>query len=816
LQINKKTNPKFFFKRIYAEKFTISLFIIIFLLLFLIISLWSLYRERDLKGFSVTLDSFKSDYIAQAGRRPLYEDIILKKRRFVSFGSYQEIPSGVYKAIFYLESGSPQPANLDLQIATDKGKSLLSSLAIRLDYFLAQREIQFKVNEKREIEPRVLYSSGNEDIKLEKVVIERIGGVFPWQKIFFQVLFYSIISTLILLSVLFTFKNSDRWKHFLILLFFFLGCSLILRNAWVSEDAFITLRHVDNLIHGLGPVFNVTERVEGYTHPLWFAVISLFRLLGLTPKGAVIVPGLIASFVALFLLFFKVRLSWGSNAALMLNPAAAILIGASVFIDFGTSGLETSLSYLLLILYAKFIAEDRWKSQPVATGLIVALLTLTRPDFIVFPIFLFCFYVYELLKKRIPFKKLGQFFVFPLVLVGGYQIFRMGYYASLFPNPFYTKSGSGAHISQGVKYLIDLFQGSLFSVVVFLVVLAFVLNSKKERLRSQLMILFSGLLHGFFVIRGGGDFMHGRFLLPAFILITVSITGAFDRFFEKKTTRRIAFIAIFLILFYLSLHILPVQKKGQFYNYGISDERYSYYKDKIVPVKYLFEDTVIMIWKNIGMNYRNLSREAKLNIRIAYKNVGFTGFYAGKHVYVVDQLGLADPVVSRIALTERTRPGHEKHAPFGYLILRKLTFHDTPFPLWNEVAATKFGVLWDLSPKTLKKLNFMLEEDFKRNIDTKIVDFINRIDKEKLKSEADLLFFLRRFWYPYASDKHQELFRQIYKKETINQHSTSFQWIKKNKAQVELILSHIEGPMNPKKFLGNLVFTLRREWTIKF
>src|SRR2546422_5472766 len=45
-------------------------------------------------------------------------------------------------------------------------------------------------------------------------------------------------------------------------------------HRWVSDDAFIDLRVVHNLLHGHGPVFNPGERVEAYTSPLWVAVLA--------------------------------------------------------------------------------------------------------------------------------------------------------------------------------------------------------------------------------------------------------------------------------------------------------------------------------------------------------------------------------------------------------------------------------------------------------------------------------------------------------------------------------------------------------------
>ena len=49
-------------------------------------------------------------------------------------------------------------------------------------------------------------------------------------------------------------------------------------NAWVVDDAYITFRTVDNFIKGYGLTWNISERVQVYTHPLWMFLISLFSL----------------------------------------------------------------------------------------------------------------------------------------------------------------------------------------------------------------------------------------------------------------------------------------------------------------------------------------------------------------------------------------------------------------------------------------------------------------------------------------------------------------------------------------------------------
>ncbi|HEY0840318.1 MAG TPA: hypothetical protein VGD74_09030 [Vulgatibacter sp.] len=45
-------------------------------------------------------------------------------------------------------------------------------------------------------------------------------------------------------------------------------------QAWVVDDAYITLRSVDNFVHGLGLGWNPDERVQAFTHPLWMFCLS--------------------------------------------------------------------------------------------------------------------------------------------------------------------------------------------------------------------------------------------------------------------------------------------------------------------------------------------------------------------------------------------------------------------------------------------------------------------------------------------------------------------------------------------------------------
>ena len=50
--------------------------------------------------------------------------------------------------------------------------------------------------------------------------------------------------------------------------------ALLVQTSWVEEDAFITLRTSDNFIHGYGLRWNIDERVQTFTNPLWMFMLA--------------------------------------------------------------------------------------------------------------------------------------------------------------------------------------------------------------------------------------------------------------------------------------------------------------------------------------------------------------------------------------------------------------------------------------------------------------------------------------------------------------------------------------------------------------
>jgi arabinofuranosyltransferase len=154
---------------------------------------------------------------------------------------------------------------------------------------------------------------------------------------------------------------------------------LVIRDAWLCDDAFITFRVVDNFHNDFGLRWNVIDRVQVFTHPLWcFLLVALGWLFGNLPLAAIWFSVLMS--VAAFLLIVPRpgRENWDLVLLALLIPASKAVV------QFGTSGLEGPLAYLLLVLLilaggglnSSWHRNDRW------VPLLSAAIVLTRPDLI--------------------------------------------------------------------------------------------------------------------------------------------------------------------------------------------------------------------------------------------------------------------------------------------------------------------------------------------------------------------------------------------------------------------------------------------------
>lgn len=481
------------------------------------------------------------------------------------------------------------------------------------------------------------------------------------------------------------------------------------RRRWVAEDAFISLRVVDNLLAGFGPVFNVGERVEVYTHPLWVGILTLWGAAGLRLEYGAVVLGLLLSGAGL------VAAQAGSLRLLrLLRPGApetsrdlVLPVGAVVFVsvavvwDFVTSGLETGLSfawlgvsYWLLVRCLPANGAAVTGSRVVLAAVVFGLGPLVRPDLGLFAIgFFVVLLAVELAgaTRRRVLVDGGLIIVAFGLIPGVYQIMRMGYFASIVPNTALAKEAGMTDWYQGWLYFQDFNQTYLLWIPLGLLGIwwALILGTSLQRDRLGTMVLavpvICAILHAIYVIRLGGDFMHGRFLLPtlfAFLLPMAAVPV-----WPSMRVRLLASIALFtpvLVWAIVSATSFAFSAEMLDDDLEISDERGFYVEGTGDPNPITIHDYRALQsgWTDHGFDLRDAAQERPrtlimeegtfplaaesqpdAGLVVVVGNIGVRGYAAGREVFMADLQGLGDPLAGRMSIEKRTRPGHEKQLP---------------------------------------------------------------------------------------------------------------------------------------------------------
>ena len=453
-------------------------------------------------------------------------------------------------------------------------------------------------------------------------------------------------------------------------------------RRWVSDDGFINVRVILQLVAGNGPTYNLNERVEVGTSTLWLFFVTIGKLIVPAAEVGQVMVVLGTGFITLAMLLLGLAglHLLPARARVVLPLGTAALAGLSPFWDFGTSGLETSLTFCWIAACFWALARrwanrprtplQAWRPWPVAV--LIGLGVLLRPDLalvsLIFGIMLLC-----QAERRVAgwLAAAGLALAIPV----GYEIFRMGYYASLVPNTALAKANASP--AQGLIYLIDyVFTYHLYIPVAFALALyvAGLVTGVKGR-DTGLTALWLGPLvaagmHAGFVISVGGDFMHARFLLPATVLLFAPVSLVAGAVWQRT-------LAVLVMVWALvaGLVLRPVLWNGM-----IVDER-SYYA-KFVPD----EPGAMVIAENwsADVGYQ-LTRRAAADLAagrsyfvditkpddelpthnaegvyVVINSLGIAGVGAGLHVVMVDPPSLGDPIGSRLVLPPdaQYRVGH--------------------------------------------------------------------------------------------------------------------------------------------------------------
>ncbi len=431
---------------------------------------------------------------------------------------------------------------------------------------------------------------------------------------------------------------------------------VLIRTAWVSDDAYITFRTVDNFVRGYGLRWNVAERVQAYTHPLWMFVMTALYVVTREPYYTSLALSIVLSLAcsAALALLFGASVPGGALALVA-------LISSKAFVDFSTSGLENPLTHALLLLFLwRFFRPRSNAGDLYWLSMVASLAVLNRMDVLLLVAPALALALWQVPSVRALGAVAAGFVPFLV-----WELFSIVYYGFLFPNTAYAKLSTGitgAELArQGVSYLAESFT---HDPVTLTVIIAACILPGSARLRGGWTIRLGILLYGAYIVRVGGDFMSGRFLTAPFVC-AVALLACID--WLRFRAWPLMALAV-LTLGFAGAH--PPLLSGA--NYGqprpepqtgpITDERNVYYAAT---------GLLLAPYQPEIPNHRR-ARAGRLASRdgtdvVSQSAIGFYGFEAGPRVHVIDLLALADPLLARLPARRPWHIGHfYRRTPEGY------------------------------------------------------------------------------------------------------------------------------------------------------
>ena len=435
---------------------------------------------------------------------------------------------------------------------------------------------------------------------------------------------------------------------------------VIIRSAWVCDDAYFTARTLDNLINGYGLTWNIGERVQAYTHPFW--LFTLFPLFALTKSFYFTVIFLSLFFSVVTIVLFVTRVTGGLWTGLL---SVSIITMSKAFVDYSTSGLENPLTYLLLTLFLiSFFQEDTDIKGYLRLTLLASLVMLNRIDTILLVLPALIYKANKLKNSRVFLATVVGFI--PIII---WELFSLFYYGFPFPNTAYAKLATGISQSilfkQGVLYFMNSLDQDPITLIVTVLGILIALSIGNGRNRC----LAAGIvLYGLYIVSIGGDFMSGRFL-GASLLLAVAILGRALANNEVKSLRLLLGLVIVIGFSAPNPTLLNSVNYSDNVNRiinpnGIADERAFYY-----PTTGLLK-----VHRNHAITHESALEGLRARQRgetiVVHQSSGFFGYYAGPTVYIVEPYSLTDPLLARLPIADKYewRVGHyARELPDNYL-----------------------------------------------------------------------------------------------------------------------------------------------------
>jgi len=382
---------------------------------------------------------------------------------------------------------------------------------------------------------------------------------------------------------------------------------------FTQDDAYISYRYVENFLNGHGLVYNLGERVEGFTNFGWVVYLLFWGALGADYLAVSKITGLVmGAAILLMTLLIARRLFDRKNWPFVW--LAVFLVAANQSLAYWSpAGLETA-AFALAAVASLYLYLCR--SYVLTLALIMGVLI--RPEGV---LVVFIILVIEAVHVRgwpvFSLRCAALAFIFCLPLAG----FKLAYYHSLFPNPFYAKTGfTVEQLSDGLEYA-ALFLGH-YGFYGFGLVVPLVFWRKATRELRAIWIFT--ILYGIYIVVVGGDVLKvHRFFVPLLGTSAALVAGSIWLIVRRLSTRNrllVTFVvAVPLLYFTVTLprdHVLQ---------YNNLERRFA---DKM------------------SFMADNLAASDSTAFSVALPTIGIFGYKLCGH-RIIDMVGLTDSTIAR-------------------------------------------------------------------------------------------------------------------------------------------------------------------------
>ena len=467
-------------------------------------------------------------------------------------------------------------------------------------------------------------------------------------------------------------------------------------RRWMSDDGLIVLRTVRNLLAGNGPVFNAGERVEANTSTLWQYLITAFGwLTGARLEDVAMWLALIFTVAAAAVATYAAGRFWGKVGP-VIPLGIVIYLALPPARDFATSGLEWGLSLLwIAVWWAALVAwASPLRRRAPQAGYFLAfwcgLSWLVRPELALYG------GVTGILLLAYSPRKAAGILAAALPVPAAYQLFRMGYYGLLTPHTAVAKSASDSEWVRGFEYFWD-FVGYYWLWLPVMAAAALVgwmlRGTGGRRLAIVLVVTGCSLVHVLYVLRVGGDFMHGRmWLLPLFALLLPAMAVPYTRIGAVIATAVVVWASVTVVrahpidweAYQTGEKELGIVDEREFWTLAVGREltdppRYAedFLGSKLMQnwqeavsdgaeadaaqlnLAYVSADPEIYRWFYRDREERETDL-SDLPMTAYLINLGMTSMNAPLSVRVLDTVGLATPIAARMPRDPDGRVGHDK------------------------------------------------------------------------------------------------------------------------------------------------------------